>query len=406
MELGSPAHAAEVKPRAERRFDVFSPFDGALVGQAPDIECRTLEATFVEGARLARTLRSSQIIQRRLGVWAVKIEAHRDELAKLVSLETGKPIRLARIEVSAAISALHAFTLCPELPFVRDSTSAQSAFSILNWCDPVFSTVTEATTVLSSGRALVLKPSSRAPLASQAVGALWQDDNELDALFLVAPSTDAIGMFRAALMSSHVTEVRFRGSRDVAAFVAGACDEAVAPVTISTSERLPLVLHARTDAQAASDAIIGRAFLQPLLPCAERVSCLYVHDSLADSFVRALVEKMSALRVGDPLEDETDIGPVIDDVATALISEQVEEALLEGAALAGEQPLFAGRRLRPMVLDYATPSMRVCSEDVEGPVVPVIRFSHPSELPNAKYLTIDSLVSSATSGRFDCSKRN
>ncbi|MFT4069052.1 aldehyde dehydrogenase family protein [Paraburkholderia sp.] len=383
LELAPPARVAAAKSRTARRFDVFSPYDGAVVGQAPDIDCRTLAPIFEEGVRAARTARGAHAVQRRFAGWAAKIEARRDELAKLISLETGKPVRLARVEVAAALAELDAFVSCPPISPARDGTAVQSAFSILDWHDPVFSTVTEAATVLSSGRALVIKPSSRAPLASRALAILWEEGNDLDALLSVAPSTDAIGMLRAALMSSQVTEVRFRGSRDVGAFVSCACHEAAVPVTVAANERLPLVLHAH-DVLACRDAVIRRAFLPPLLSCAERVSCLYVHDSVADAVIPALLDQMSCLRVGDPLNDETDIGPVIDDVATALISEQVEDALFDGATLSGGQLLFDGRQLWPRVLDHATPSMRICSEDLEGPLLPVIRFSCPSELPGTQ----------------------
>ncbi|WP_087647611.1 aldehyde dehydrogenase family protein [Caballeronia choica] len=405
LELGLARSCSgrKVEDRA-RLFDVLSPYDGSVVGRASDIDCRTLAPRFDEGSRAARKLQNTQRVQERLRNWAAKIEARRDELARIVSVETGKPIRFARVEVATAVATLDAHVSCPPVPLVRDWPAAQSAFSILNWCDPVLSTVREAATVLNSGRALVIKPSSQAPLASRELAVLWNEGDEQDALLCVAPSTDAVGMLRAALMSSQVTEVRFQGSRDVGTFVSSVCHEAVVPVSICASERIPLVAHARADVSSRCDAVINRAFLPPLLSCAGRISCLYVHDSLADSLIPALIDKVSSLRVGDPLDDETDIGPVIDDVATALISEQVEDALYEGATLLGGQIVLDGRQLQPMVLDHAKPFMRVCVEDLEGPLLPVVRFGHPSELPSTACLTVDSLMQSVNHERFDWSR--
>jgi acyl-CoA reductase-like NAD-dependent aldehyde dehydrogenase len=404
LELALPARLAGARARATRRFDVFSPYDGAVIGRAPDIDFRTLAASSHEGSRVAGTLQSTELVQERLRNWARKIGVQREELARIVSLETGKPIRFARVEVDLALAALDPYCSCLPVPLVREWTAAQSAFSILNWCDAILSTVKEAATVLSSGRALVIKPSSRAPLASRALEALWSEGDDLDALLCVALSSDAIGVLRAALMSSQVTEVRFRGRRDVGTFVSNACHEAVVPATISASERLPLVLYARADVHARCDAVLNRVFLEPLLSCAERVSCLYVEDSLADSLIPILIDRMSQLRVGDPLDDETEIGPVIDDVAANLTSEQVEDALFDGATLSGGQVVSDGRQLRPIILDHVKPFMRVCTEDLEGPLLPVVRFSHPSELPGTPCLTIASLLTSVMSERCDWSR--
>ncbi|GJH17316.1 aldehyde dehydrogenase family protein [Caballeronia novacaledonica] len=400
LELDAPAAVGRAASRAVRCFDVLSPYDETVVGRALDVDFSTLALRFDEGSRAARALRNTLPVQQRLRNWAAKIDAQRDELARIISLETGKPIRFARAEVATAVAALDACVSCPPISLVRDWIAAHAAFSIANWCDPVLSTVREVATVLNSGRALVIKPSSRAPLAVQVLAQLWHEGDELDALLCVVPSTDAVGVLRAAL-SWQVTEVRFHGSREVGAFVSNACYEAVVPVSISSRERLPLVVHAGADIQATCDALVNCVFLQPLQSCAGRISCLYIHDSVADSFISALVDKLSCLRVGDPLDDETDIGPVIDDVATVLISEQVEDALFEGAMLRCGKPHPDGRLLRPIVIDHAKPSMRVCVEELEGPLLPVVRFHQFSELPNTTCLTVDSLNLSDTGERFE-----
>jgi acyl-CoA reductase-like NAD-dependent aldehyde dehydrogenase len=403
-ELALPARLVDAEAGAARRFDVLSPYDGSVVGRAPDIDFRTLAASFDEGVRAAGMLQSTRFVQERLRNWAGKIEVQCEKLARIISLETGKPIRFARVEVDTALAVLDSYCSFPSIPLDRDWTSAQTVFSILNWCDPVLSMVKEVATVLSSGRALVIKPSSRAPLASLALVAFWNEGDDLDALLCVAPSADAIGMLRATLMSSRVTEVRFQGSRDVGTFISSACQEAVVPVTVIPNERLPLVLYDRADVDAQCDAVLNLVFLQPLLSCTERVSCLYVHDSLADSLIPILLDKVSRLRVGDPLNDETEIGPVVDDVAAALISEQVEDALFNGAMLSRGPVVREGRQIQPMVLDHVKPFMRVCVEDSEGPLLPVIRFRDPSELPDTTCLTIDSLISAGTSERGDGSR--
>jgi acyl-CoA reductase-like NAD-dependent aldehyde dehydrogenase len=403
-ELARHVCHSDARTSATRRFDVLSPYDGTVIGRAPDIDVQTLASSFDEGSRVAGNLQNTHPIQERLRSWAGRIGSQHEELARVVSLETGKPIRFARVEVATALAALNAYCSCPSIPLVRDWTAARSAFSILNWRDPVLATVKEAIAVLSSGRALVIKPSSRAPLASRALASLWAEGGNLDKLLCVAPSINAIGMLRTALRSSHVTEVRFHGSRDVGSYVSRACHEAVVPVMISQSERAPMVIDADADIDAGCDAVIKRVFLPPLLAGAERVSCLYVHNSVADSLVSVLIDRAGRLHIGDPVDEQTQIGPVIDDVAAAFVSEQVDDALLDGATLAGGLVVLDGRLIQPIVLDHAKPFMRVCVEEAEGPILPVIRFGHQSELPGTMCLTSNTLTPSVTGERGDRSR--
>jgi acyl-CoA reductase-like NAD-dependent aldehyde dehydrogenase len=86
-EPASPARSAGARAWVSRRFDIFSPYDGTVVGRAPDIDFRTLVSSFDNGARAAGTLQSTQQVQKRLRVWAGKIDAQREELARVISLE-------------------------------------------------------------------------------------------------------------------------------------------------------------------------------------------------------------------------------------------------------------------------------------------------------------------------------
>ncbi|MDR5810660.1 aldehyde dehydrogenase family protein [Caballeronia sp. LZ019] len=373
-----------------RRFDINSPFDGSVVGTAPDTDCRTIAACFERAVIAAGTLHTTRVVQERLCSWAKRIAVHREKLARTISLETGKPIRFARVEVLTALATLDLYCSSPAVSLAREWTTAQVTFGILNWCDPVLSLITETVAALSNGRALLVKPSTRASLSSLSLAALWNEGDDLDGLLCVAPSTDAIGMLRAALMHSRVSEVRFRGSREVGSYILRACDEALVPVTVTTVTRSPLAVDEHSDIESVCDSIVERAFFPPLRAEAERVSCLYIPDSIGDSAVSALISRVSQLHVGDPLDEQTDVGPLIDDVAATLLEEQIEEAVAAGAALPVIEPAAEPRHFRPVILDYAHPSMRVCQGELEGPLLPVVRYKHPDEVQDAQMLNADS----------------
>jgi len=387
-----PARSSSVRAGVTRRFDISSPFDGTVVGSVPDTDCRTVSGSFDRAANVAGSLQNTRTVEERLCVWARKIAVQREQLARLISHETGKPIRFARLEVLAALATLDLYCSSAAVPLSPGATASRATFSILNWCDPVLSLAAEAVAVLGAGRALVVKPSSRAALTLLSLATLWNEGNDLDGLLSVASSTDGIGMLRLALKDSRVSEVRFRGSREVGSYILRACDEASMPATITTVSRAPLVVDENSNLESTCDAVIHRAFFPPLRPEAERVSCLYVHDSIADSVVSTLIEQVNRLRIGDPLDEQTDVGPLIDDVAATLLEEQIEDAVAHGATLPIFERTAERRHFRPIVLDYVQPSMRVCQEELEGPLLPVVRYKHPSDLRAAQTRNTESLA--------------
>jgi acyl-CoA reductase-like NAD-dependent aldehyde dehydrogenase len=392
------------RTKPARRFDVRSPYDGTVLGSVPDFDCGTLVGSLDEGSRAAGKLQGIGPVQTRLLKWAGRIALHREQLARTVSIETGKPIRFARLEVSLALATLDSYCSSPVTPPGNNWATARVVFSISNWCAPVLTVVREAAAVLSSGRALVLKSSSRASLVSLALASLWNEGDDFDGLVGVVSSTDPISMLRTALMEPQVGEVRFHGSRDVATHVSRACLEAGIPLTISSMDEVSLVVDTYADIDGVGDAIVNRAFCVAMLPDVERVARLYVRESVADSLISIVAEKAAGLRFGDPSDDETEIGPLIDDVAAALVREQVEDALADGATLPGHEATFEGREVRPIVLDHVEPFMRVCNEALEGPLLPVIRFIDPSQLLETQRLTTKSLIWSGMGESADWSR--
>lgn len=368
------------RPKVARRLDVRSPFDGKTIGAAPDLGSDALIECFEAASRALNELSDCQVIQEKLRNWARKIDLQREQLARIVSLETGKPIRFARIEVLTALTILDALCKGPAIPVTRDRGSRRIAFLISNWCDPVLTMVRETVAALRTGRALVIKPSSRASLVSLTLASYWNDGVETDALLKVASSTDAIAMLRVAVRNSRVDEVRFRGTHEVGAYVSRACLDAKIPVTIFAMERVALVVDTQSDIDHVCDSIVNRVFFQPLLSGAERVSRLYVSDSVAASIVPKLASRVARLCSGNPLNDQTDVGPVIDDVAAAITREHIEDAIADGATLLGKELPVEGRQLRPMILDQVQPFMRVCNEELEGPLLPVVRFKSLAEV--------------------------
>jgi glyceraldehyde-3-phosphate dehydrogenase (NADP+) len=143
-------------------------------------------------------------------------------------------------------------------------------------------------------------------------------------------------------------------------------------VTLELGGNAPVIVHADADASFAAERIAWGATVQSGQSCIS-VQRVYVHSSLWDGFVRDLVERVDALRAGDPLDPDTDVGPLIDTSAAERVEEWVEEAVAAGARIltGGTR---RGRVYEPTVLADVKEDMRVSCQEVFAPVVGLFRY--------------------------------
>jgi acyl-CoA reductase-like NAD-dependent aldehyde dehydrogenase len=309
-----------------------------------------------------------------------------DEVARLISDEAGKPMKAARIEAQRAMStytfsAVEARKLAGDLiPMdasqagegklaftVRRPLGVVGAISPFNF--PLNLVAHKIAPALAAGCAVVLKPAAQTPLSALLLAEL-ETEAGLPPGWLnvvVGPSSE-IG--DVLVEDDRVKVLTFTGSSGV-----GWKLRERAPrkrVNLELGNSTPLIVESDADIEAAASAAAQHGFSFAGQSCIS-IQRIYVQDEAYDDFVDRLIPKVEALKLGDPAEEETDVGPVIDEDARDRILEWIEEARSGGAEVLTGGSLD-GELIQPTVIANAGPALKVSCEEVFGPVVTVNRY--------------------------------
>jgi acyl-CoA reductase-like NAD-dependent aldehyde dehydrogenase len=370
--------------------DVLSPFSGDVVGRVAKGGAgetrRALDAAELALANPLPAHKRAEILVRTAGL----IGKRHEELARTISDEAGKPIKTARVEASRAMStytfaAVEARKLAGEMiPMdaaqagegklgftIRRPVGIVAAISPFNFpCNLVAHKLAPA---LAAGCPVVLKPASSTPLSALFLAELMQDAG-LPAGWVnvvVGPSSE-IG--DVLVEDERVKLITFTGSGPV-----GWGLQERAPrkrVKLELGNSTPVIVAGDADVETAAAKLAGNAFSFAGQSCIS-VQRIYVERPVYDDFVAKFVPAVEALKVGDPADDETDVGPVIDDGNRKRILAWIEEAKAAGATvLAGGED---GGLIRPTVLADVPDTAKVSCDEVFGPVVVVNAFDSLDE---------------------------
>jgi acyl-CoA reductase-like NAD-dependent aldehyde dehydrogenase len=314
-----------------------------------------------------------------------------DEVARLISDEAGKPMKAARIEAQRAMStytfsAVEARKLAGDMVPMQASQAGEGklaftlrrplgvvgAISPFNF--PLNLVAHKIAPSLAAGCAVVLKPAGQTPLSALLLAEL-EDEAGLPPGWLnvlVGPSSE-IG--DVLVEDERVKVITFTGSSGVGWKLAERSPRK--KVNLELGNSTPLIVEADADIDAAVAATAQHGFSFAGQSCIS-IQRVYVQDSVYDRFVSDLVPKVEALKVGDPAEEDTDVGPVIDEDARERILEWIDEARSAGAEVLTGGDL-EGELIRPTVIANPSPELKVSCEEVFGPVVTVTRYGTVDE---------------------------
>ena len=381
---------------SETRIEVRSPYDGKPVGSvaagtARDLDDAVAAAGEVLAAGPLPTHQRAEILDRA----AVTIASRAEELARVLSRESAKPIATARGEVTRAVdtmrfSAAVARTLGGEL-IPMDASSAGvgkmgfvqrrpigvvAAISPFNF--PLNLVCHKVGPAIAAGCPVVLKPASATPLSALALADILTDDCGLPPGWLnVVPCPGSVA--EHLVVHPDVAMITFTGSPEV-----GWDIRARAPrkkVSLELGNNSPVIVEADSDWEGAAARIkvAGYSYAGQSCISTQRV---YVNREIFEPFTDRLREEVESLIVGDPADEATDVSALIDPAETERVSRWIDRAVADGAEIVtGGRPGPDGV-LRPTVLSGVTPEMDVCRREVFGPVVSVIGYDDLDEALN------------------------
>lgn len=375
--------------RTDRTLAVTSPRDGSLLGQVPDAEAQDVD-TAVHAARDAFGPWSQTPPAERKRVLhrlADAVEAHRDELALLVSLEMGKPIAHAwAIELKTTLSCYRWYAewadkLSGEVPDVGADALALVTREpvgvvgvVVPWNFPMTLSAWKIAPALAAGCTVVVKPSELSPLSMLRLAEIALEAGLPEGVLNVVTG-DGPAVGRAIGMHPDVDTIAFTGSTDVGRhFLRYSADSNLKRVWLELGGKSPSIVLPDADLQAAVGEIAGNIFFNQGEMCTAP-SRLLVHQDVADEVVAGIVDVAESLKVGDPLDPATEMGPLVSDAHRTAVERKVLDAQGAGARLrTGGRRLDGngGWYLQPTVLDDVTANMAVAREEVFGPVLAVM----------------------------------
>jgi acyl-CoA reductase-like NAD-dependent aldehyde dehydrogenase len=314
-----------------------------------------------------------------------------DEVARTICAEAGKPMKAARVEAERAVStytmaAVEARRLAGEVVPMDASPAGVGKLAytlrvpigivgaITPFNFPLNLVAHKIAPALAAGCAVVLKPAGQTPLSALLLGELETEAGLPPGWLnvLVGPSSE-IG--DVLVEDERVRLITFTGSSEVGWRIRERASRK--RVNLELGNATPVVVEADAEVEEAATKLAANAFSFAGQSCIS-VQRIYVRREAYDDFVSQFVPKVQALKVGDPAEEDTDVGPVIDEAARERILEWIEEAKAAGATVLAGGEVVDGL-LQPTVLADVTPQMKVSCLEVFGPLCTVSPYDTPEE---------------------------
>lgn len=325
--------------------------------------------------------------------WYNLILANEDVLAEVVTVEAGKPLAeaLAEVRYGAAYVQWYAEEgkraygeVIPS--FARDRrvlTLRQpvgTCTAITPWNFPVAMITRKVAPALAAGCSIVVKPAEATPLSALVLEQLAIRAGVPEGLFAVTPSHQSSAVGQLFCTHPKVRKLSFTGSTRVGKILMAQAADQVLRLSLELGGNAPLIVMDDADLDRAVRGVMDAKFRNAgqTCVCANRI---LVHDAVHDAFVEKLAAAVSALRVGNGLLADTQIGPLISPKEARRVSDLVDDAVARGAKVAAQaqgapaESAFAA----PLVVTGVTPDMDLASGEIFGPVAPVIRFASEEE---------------------------
>jgi putative phosphonoacetaldehyde dehydrogenase len=397
----------------DRVIEVHHPYTGELVGTVP----RATLDDVKRALQIARSFRSPLTRHDRYRILmkaGASIAAKRDDLARLITLESGLCLKDTQYEVGRASDVLlfaanQALVDGGEV-FSCDLTEHGKSRKVYTMREPLLGAITAITPfnhplnqvihkvapAVATNNRVVLKPSEKTPLTAFALADIFYEAG-LPPEMLSVLTGDPAEIADELLTSADVDLVTFTGGVSIGKHIAAKAVYKRQVLELGGND--PMIVLEDADLEEAAALAASGSYKNSGQRCTA-VKRILVQESVADRFVELLVEETRAVKYGDPFDPTVDMGTVIDEPSARRFEAVVNEAMAGGARLLIGN-VRRGALYSPTVLDWVTPNMTVVRQETFGPVSPVIRFKTVDEAISIANGTAYGLSSSLCTNRVD-----
>lgn len=378
-----------------KTYDVVNPATMNVIAQAPfgeeaDVEAAVSDAKAAQKGWAALSARERGKLVSECGR---RLNEHVEELGRLVALETGKALRTeSRVEASV-LADLFTFygglgseikgQTIPFKPNVLTMTVRQPigvVGAIIAWNVPMLLMALKIAPALVAGNSVVVKSAEEAPLAVLRVAQIMNEVLPPGVFNLISGYGPECG----APLVGHkdIAKVTFTGSVATGQIVNKTAAEKIVPVTLELGGKSPMIVMPDADLdKAVAGAITGMRFTRQGQSCTA-ASRMFIHEDLHDAFVEKLTAAVNAMKIGDPLDEETDIGSIISPQQYETVQKYIKIGKDTPGAVAHacsqlptEEKFQKGLFVQPVIFTGTTNDAQICREEIFGPVTCIIKWS-------------------------------
>ena len=337
--------------------------------------------------------KSAQQRARLLRKWFDLIMQHQDDLGRILTLEQGKPLAEAKGEIAYGASFIEWFAeegkriygdVIPapdadkRIIVIKQPVGVVAAITPWNFPNAMISR--KAAAALAAGCTFVVRPATQTPLSALAMAELAERAGIPAGVFNVVVGKDSNGIGKVLTEHPAIAKFTFTGSTNVGKKLIAQCAGTVKKVSMELGGNAPFIVFADADIDAAIQGALASKYRNAGQTCV-CTNRILVHQDIYATFCEKFIDKVKKLKLGNGLEQGTQVGPMINAKATNDVDELVQQSVAQGAVLA-----FGGTRTQqgnnfylPTVLTGVTNDMPIARNEIFGPVSPIISFADDEE---------------------------
>ena len=374
--------------KTPKTFAVRSPYDNSLVADVAD--CGEAEAKAAADAAVAAFKEWKKLTgferAKILRKWNELLVAHQEELGRLTALEMGKPITEGKGEVLYAASfvewyAEEAMRINGEIMTSRFPNKRQMAvyepvgpvYAVTPWNFPTSMITRKAAPALAAGCTIIIKPAEQTPLCALYMAKLWEQAGGPAGTLQVLPCADPVPVSKVLIEDQRIRKITFTGSTPVGKILYRQSAETMKRISLELGGHAPFLIFEDADIEKAVAFTMLCKYRNAGQTCVS-ANRLYVHETIRADFTDALSDAVGKLKVGDPLEASTNVGPLVEQQGLDKVISHVEDAVAKGAKVAAGGKALGGLMYAPTILTGVTEGMKILSEETFGPVAPIVSF--------------------------------
>lgn len=374
---------------------VNNPFNDELISTVPDLSQDEVTVA-VDHAYEAFTSWSAKTVNERaiiLNKWADLIDLNKEDLAKIMTYEQGKPLPEARGEIGYANSFIRWFAEEGKRVYgdVIPATNTDLRYVILKqpigvcaaitpWNFPAAMITRKVAPALAAGCTMIVKPATKTPLTALALAELAVQAG-LPAGVLQIVTGDAATIGTVLTGDARIHKLSFTGSTEIGRKLMAQCAPTVKKLSLELGGNAPFIVFEDADLEKAAAGLITSKYRNAgqTCVCANRV---YVQASIKDKFLAIFKQKVEALNVGDGMTAGTEIGPLINQKALNKVQSLLDDAVTKGATvITGGKPHSASAlSFTPTIIDHINDKMDIATQEIFGPIAPIFSFTTEDEV--------------------------